>query len=293
VHDPSAAQEYACWLAEQAAEFGNDLLLVMRAYVEKPRTAGGWRGLVADPWLDGSCDMVAGLDAARALLIELAMLEVPAATEWVDPRVVPYLEDCVTFGMIGARTTQSQPHRQLASGLQMPVGFKNSCDGDVQAAVDACRVAAGRHVYLGMSPWDGGPALVRSAGNPDSCVVLRGGWQGPNYQPAHVRDALARAGAARLPRRVIIDASHGNCGKDPRRQPGVALTVAAQVAAGERGIHGMMLESFLVAGRQEPGPLVSLIYGQSVTGACIGTADTRPVLETLAEAVRARRAVAR
>jgi 3-deoxy-7-phosphoheptulonate synthase len=174
----------------------------------------------------------------------------------------------------------------------MPVGFKNSCDGDVQSAIDACRVAADGHVYLGMSPWDGGPALVRSAGNPDCCVVLRGGRQGPNYRRVHVRDALARAGADGLARRVIIDASHGNSGKNPRRQPEVALAVAAQVAAGERGIHGMMLESFLVAGRQEPGPLVSLTYGQSITDACIGTSATRPVLETLAEAVRARRVVA-
>lgn len=289
VHDPRAAIEYACWLAGQSADLRSDLLVVMRCYLEKPRTTTGWRGLVADPRMDGSCDMATGIMTARALLQELAEQEVPAACEWVDPAVEPYLSDLVTWGAIGARTVESQRHRQLASGLTMPVGMKNGTGGDIQAAAGACRAAAVSHTFLGTAP-DGGPAAVTTAGNKDTCIVLRGGSPGPNYQPQQVADALAIIERAGLPPRFVVDASHGNSGKDPGRQAIVAASIASQVAGGNAAITGIMLESNLVAGRQEPGDPAALTYGQSVTDACIGTEATATILRSLAASVRARRA---
>jgi 3-deoxy-7-phosphoheptulonate synthase len=215
---------------------------------------------------------------------------VPAGCEWLSPVVPHYLADLVTWGAIGARTTESQVHRQMASGLPMPVGFKNATDGDVQVAAQACLAAARGHTFLGITP-AGTVGVVTSCGNPDCHVVLRGGRAGPNYEPPYVDKALDVIAGAGLRPRLVIDASHGNSGKDHRRQQAVALAVAEQVAAGERAIAGVMLESFLVEGRQEPGPLPGLVYGQSVTDACMDFPATAAVLEALAAAVRVRRSL--
>jgi 3-deoxy-7-phosphoheptulonate synthase len=291
LHDPMAALEYARWLAGQAAKYRDQLLLVMRAYVEKPRTMTGWTGMVNDPHLDGSCDIAAGLRAARAILLDITAAGMPAACEWVDPATAPYLADAVTLGAIGARTTESQVHRHLASALPMPVAFKNTLDGDVQAAVNAIVCAALGHTFQGGDPLDGGPAAIRSAGNPDCCLVLRGGRDGPNYSAADVACALDLLSAAGLPRRLMIDASHGNSGKDHHRQAEVAITVAGQLARGQADIKGVLLESFLVDGRQDLArDKATLTYGQSVTDACIDTEITSTLLELLATAAQARRA---
>ena len=289
VHDPDAALEYAARLAGLGLD--EDLLIVMRVYIEKPRTVTGWTGLVADPGMDGSHDMHRGLRTARRLLLNINGLGIPAGCEWLSPALPPYLADLVSWGAIGARTTESQVHRQLASGLPMPVGFKNATDGDVQVAVEACLSAARGHTYLGVTA-DGVIGVVTSSGNRDCHVVLRGGRPGPNYEPPYVGKALDLLTAAGLPRRVVIDASHGNSGKDHTRQPAVAAAVAGQVAAGETGITGVMLESFLVAGRQEPGPLPGLVYGQSVTDACMDFPATARTLDALAAAARQRRRAA-
>ena len=288
VHDPAATLEYGHWLAQQARDFQADLMLVMRAYAETPRTAVGWTGLVNDPNLDGSCDMAAGLRITRALLLDLAALGVPTACEWVDPRSTSCLADTITWGAIGARTTESQTHRHLASGLPMPVGFKNSPDGDAQAAINAILCAAIGHTFHGAYP-DGAPATITSPGNPDCCLVLRGGRNGPNYSAEHLDKALAQLAAAGLPPRLMIDASHGNSGKTHSQQAHVLHKVAEYLALGEAGITGVLMESFLVEGRQEPGPLPTLTYGQSITDACIDTTTTRAILESLADAVQARR----
>jgi 3-deoxy-7-phosphoheptulonate synthase len=289
IHDPRAAIDYARWLAGQSAMFRRDLMIVMRAYVEKPRTTTGWRGLVADPHMDGSCDMASGIMTARALLLELAEMHMPVACEWVDPAVAAYLADLVSFGVIGARTVESQVHRQLASGLPMAVGFKNGTSGNVQVAADACRAAAQAHSFLGSAP-EGRSSIITTEGNKDTCVVLRGGASGPNYQRPEVAAATAIIKRARLPGRLIIDASHGNSGKDESRQAGVAASIAGQVAEGNAEITGVMLESFLVGGRQEPGDLATLTYGQSVTDPCMDTEATAMVLGELAASVRERRA---
>jgi 3-deoxy-7-phosphoheptulonate synthase len=286
VHDPQAALEYAARLAGMGLT--GDLLIVMRAYPEKPRTVTGWTGILNDPALDGSHDVRRGLREARQLLVSLATLGVPAACEWVSPVVPSYLADAVAWSAIGARTTESQVHRHLASSLPMPAGFKNATDGDVQVAADACLAAAAGHTFLGITPV-GTIGLVTSSGNPDCHVVLRGGRSGPNFGQPSVASALKVIEGAGLPRRVVIDASHGNSGKDHRRQPEVARSVAAQVAAGEHAIAGVMLESFLVAGRQEPGDPAGLVYGQSITDPCMDFATTQALLEDLAEAVRQRR----
>jgi 3-deoxy-7-phosphoheptulonate synthase len=286
VHDPQAALEYADLLAGTA--LAGELLIVMRAYPDKARTVTGWTGLLNDPAMDGGHDIRRGVREARRLLAGIAALGVPAACEWVSPVVPHYLADAVTWSAIGARTTESQVHRQLASSLPTPVGFKNATDGDVQVAADACAAAASGHTYLGITA-AGTVGLVTSTGNPDCHVVLRGGRSGPNYGPPSVARALDVIEAAGLPRRVVIDASHGNSGKDYRRQPAVALAVAEQVAGGERAITGVMLESFLIAGRQEPGDPAGLVYGQSVTGACMDFSATTAVLEILAAAVHLRR----
>jgi 3-deoxy-7-phosphoheptulonate synthase len=286
VHDPQAALEYATRLA--SVGLADELLIIMRAYLEKPRTVTGWTGLVNDPGLDGSHDVRRGLREARQLLVSLGTLGIPTACEWVNPVVPSFLADAVTWSAIGARTTESQVHRQLASSLPMPVGFKNATDGNVQVAADACLAAASGHTFLGITPV-GTIGLVESDGNADCHVVLRGGRGGPNFDPLSVARALKVIEGAGLPRRVVIDAAHGNSGKDHRRQPEVARSVAAQVAGGEHAIVGVMLESFLVAGRQDPGDPAGLTYGQSITDPCMGFATTRVLLEDLAEAVRQRR----
>jgi 3-deoxy-7-phosphoheptulonate synthase len=289
VHDPAAALDYAAQL--RALGRPADLLVVMRVYFEKPRTVTGWKGLINDPGMDGGHEVHRGLRTARRLLIDIVSLGLPVGCEWLDPITPQYIADTVTWGAIGARTTESQVHRQLASGLSMPVGFKNGTDGDVQVAVDACRASAAGHTFFGVTD-HGAAAVVTTAGNPDTHVILRGGRTGPNYEPSHVAKALDLIAAAGLPRRLMVDASHGNSGKDHRRQPVVAASIAEQVAAGETGLTGVMLESFLAAGRQEPGPPATLTYGQSVTDACMDIGATAAVLDGLAAAVRARRAPA-
>ena len=288
VHDPVAALDYARRLSARAAELHDDLCVAMRVYFEKPRTTTGWKGLINDPHLDGSGDVDAGLRIARTLLLEVLDLELPIGCELLDPITPQYIADTVAWGAIGARTTESQIHRQLASGLSMPVGFKNRTDGDVGVAVDAVRAAAVAHWFPGIEV-SGTPAILRTRGNTDGHVILRGGRGAPNHGAAAVEAALAKLRAAGLPERVIVDASHDNSGKDHERQPLVAAEIAAQVAGGDGAIVGVMLESFLVAGRQELDPATPLVYGQSVTDACMSWETTVDVLDGLAAAVRARR----
>jgi len=288
VHDPAAALDYAGRLHALRDRHHADLLVVMRVYFEKPRTVTGWKGLINDPDMDGGHDVHRGLRTARRLLLDIVELGLPVGCEWLDPITPQYIADAVTWGAIGARTTESQVHRQLASGLSMPVGFKNGTDGDVQVAVDACRASAAGHTFFGVTH-NGAAAVVTTAGNPDTHVILRGGRGGPNYEASHVAKALDLITAAGLPRRLMLDASHGNSGKDHRRQPVVTAAIAEQVAAGEHGLTGVMLESFLAAGRQEPGLPATLTYGQSVTDACLDIDTTAAVLDGLAAAVRTRR----
>jgi len=292
VHDPEAALQYGARLRDIARTLARDLVIVMRVYFEKPRTVTGWKGLINDPGLDGTHDVHRGLRTARRLLLDVLELGLPVGCEWLDPVTPQYIADTVAWGAIGARTTESQVHRQLASGLSMPVGFKNGTDGDVQVAIDACRAAATRHRFFGVTPF-GAAAVVTTAGNPDCHVVLRGGRNGPNYDQADVSAALASIAECGLPARLMVDASHGNSGKDHRRQPVVAQGLADQIAAGEQGIIGVMLESFLAAGRQELQDPATLVFGQSITDACMDIETTAGVLETLAAAVRGRRAANR
>src|SRR5271165_3892171 len=288
VHDTVAALDYAGRLTEARERSGGDLLIVMRVYFEKPRTVTGWKGLINDPDMDGGHDVHRGLRTARRLLLDIVSLGLPVGCEWLDTLTPQYIADAVTWGAIGARTTESQLHRQLASGLSMPVGFKNGTDGDVQVAVDACRAAAAGHTFFGVTEY-GAAAVVTTSGNSDTHVILRGGRGGPNYSASHVDKALDLVAAAGLPRRLMVDASHGNSGKDYRRQPVVAESLAEQIAAGERGVAGVMLESFLVAGRQNPGKPATLTYGQSVTDACMDMEMTAATLGTLAASVARRR----
>jgi 3-deoxy-7-phosphoheptulonate synthase len=288
VHDVDAAVDYAVRLAKTAAEVEDELCVVMRVYFEKPRTTVGWKGLINDPRMDGSHDVHAGLRTARRLLLDVLSLGLPVGCEFLDPNSPQYIADAVSWGAIGARTTESQVHRQLASGLSMPVGFKNGTNGSVKVAVDACRAARGAHVFFGVGA-DGRAAVVTTTGNPDVHVILRGGDDGPNYGPAHVEAALSAVQAAGMPPTVMIDASHGNSGKDHERQPAVARQIAGQIGGGQRGIAGLMLESFLVPGRQDLTGQDQLTYGQSVTDACMGWDTTADVLAELAHAVRQRR----
>ena len=288
VHDPKAALDYAALLADLREKLADDLLIVMRVYFEKPRTVTGWKGLINDPGMDGSFDVHRGLRTARRLLLDIVGAGMPVGCEWLDPITPQYIADTVTWGAIGARTTESQVHRQLASGLSMPVGFKNGTDGDVQVAVDACRASAASHTFFGVTA-AGAAAVVTTSGNPDTHVILRGGRSGPNYSSSHVTKALDLVSAAGLPRRIMVDASHGNSGKDHTRQIGVAESLAEQLAGGQQGVVGVMLESFLVAGRQEPGNPATLTYGQSVTDACMDIEMTTSAMETLAASVQARR----
>ena len=289
VHDPAAALDYAHHLVKLRQSLGDELLIVMRVYFEKPRTVIGWKGLINDPNLNGSCDVHRGLRAARRLLLDILELGLPVGCEWLDPITPQYIADAVAWGAIGARTAESQVHRQLASGLSMPVGFKNGTDGNVQVAIDACRAVATPHTFFGVTPV-GAAALVTTTGNADCHIILRGGRGGPNYHPQDVAAALDAVAACGQPRRLMVDASHGNSGKDHGRQPAVASAIAGQIAAGEHGLTGVMLESFLVAGRQELGDPASLVYGQSITDACMDIGTTSAVLGELAAAVRLRRA---
>jgi 3-deoxy-7-phosphoheptulonate synthase len=290
IHDRDAALEYAALLAKDAERLAGQLRIVMRVYFEKPRTTLGWKGLINDPELDGSFAVNKGLRLARGLLLEVSELGLPVGCEFLDPIIPQFLADVVSWGAIGARTAASQVHRQLCSALSMPVGIKNSTEGDVQVAVDGVRAAAGEHVFPGINS-DGLAALISTTGNPDCHVILRGGSGGPNYSAADVIAALGKLRAAGLPERLIIDASHGNSGKSPVRQGEVVSEIAARVAGGERGIMGVMLESFLVAGRQDLtlGRAEELTRGQSITDACMSWDTTSALLEELAKAVEARR----
>jgi 3-deoxy-7-phosphoheptulonate synthase len=288
VHDVDATREYAERLSAQVTRLGGDLCVAMRVYFEKPRTTLGWKGLINDPHLDGSGDVNTGLRTARALLLEVLGLGLPVGCEFLDPITPQYISDTVCWGAIGARTVESQIHRQLGSGLSMPVGFKNRTDGNVQVAVDAVRAAAAKHAFAGIDV-SGTPAILHTRGNPECHVILRGGTGAPNYGADAIAKATALLRAASLPERVMIDLSHDNSGKDPDRQPEVAAVVADQVAAGNREIVGVMLESFLVAGRQDLAAGRDLVYGQSITDGCIGWETTVEVLDGLADAVQARR----
>jgi 3-deoxy-7-phosphoheptulonate synthase len=290
IHDQDAALEYAQRLRAMADELAPDLCVVMRAYLEKPRTTIGWKGLINDPRLDGSYAINDGIRLARRLLLDLVELGVPTGCEFLDPISPQFTSDLVTWGAIGARTTESQVHRELASGLSMPVGFKNGTDGNVQIAIDAVRAAAHPHRFLGVTE-HGLAAIVSTRGNPSCHVVLRGGAaSGPNYAAPSVAKALRALRGAGLPPRLMIDASHGNSGKNHGGQPLVVHDVGAQIASGEAGIVGVMMESFLVDGRQNLADGGPLVYGQSVTDACIGWHTTEALLRELAGYVRARRA---
>ncbi|MBF8191545.1 3-deoxy-7-phosphoheptulonate synthase [Nonomuraea sp. K274] len=293
IHDPAAALTYAERLSELAREVSGELLIVMRVYVEKPRTRLGWKGLVSDPGLDGTHDLAGGLRLARGLMAEIAGRGLPIACEFLDPVVPAYLSDLVSWAAIGARTVESQIHRQLTSGLDMPVGLKNGTAGDVEHAIDAIVAAAGGHVFPAVDD-DGIAAIVATTGNPDGHIVLRGGAKGPNHGPADVARALDQLGSAGLRRSLFIDASHGNSGKDHERQPVVVGEIAGRLAQGERGIAGVMIESFLAAGRQDLvlGRTDDLTFGQSVTDACVGWGRTIQMIEDLAQAVTARRRLA-
>ena len=287
VHDTTAARDYAARLAEKARGLEGDLLVAMRVYFEKPRTTTGWKGLINDPHLDDSGDVNTGLRMARGLLLDVLALGLPVGCEFLDPITPQYISDTVSWGAIGARTTESQIHRQLASGLSMPVGFKNGTDGNVQIAVDAVRAASASHAFPGVDE-TGAAAIMRTTGNSDCHVILRGGREAPNYGSEELAKALARLGAAGLEERVVVDASHDNSGKDPARQREVAADIARQVGDGNGAIAGVMLESFLVAGRQDLGS-GELVYGQSITDACMDWDTTAEALDELAAGVRARR----
>jgi 3-deoxy-7-phosphoheptulonate synthase len=289
VHDVEATLDYAQRLSREATRHRADLCVAMRVYFEKPRTTTGWKGLINDPHLDGSRDVNTGLRIARGLLLKVLDLGLPVGCEFLDPITPQYISDAVSWGAIGARTTESQIHRQLGSGLSMPVGFKNRTDGNIQVAVDAVRAAAARHAFAGID-FDGTPAIHYTRGNRDCHIILRGGAEAPNYGAEGVAQALELLRAAGLPERLVIDVSHDNSRKDARRQPAVAADVATQIAGGASAIKGVMLESFLRAGRQQLTDPAALTYGQSITDACIDWETTVDVLDGLAGAVRARRA---
>ncbi len=284
LHDAESALDYAQRLLPLARRLEDRLILVMRTYFEKPRTTVGWKGLVNDPRLDGSCLMAEGLATARQLVLRINELGLPCATEFLDPFSPQYLADAMSWAAIGARTTESQTHREMASGLSMPVGFKNGTDGSFPVAIEATLAAAHSHSFLGIRP-DGTAAIVRTAGNPDTHVVLRGGRNQTNYDATSVETIGARLDG----RGVLIDCSHGNSGKDPARQADVLRNIASQIRKGSKQIMGIMLESHLHAGRQEWSPGQRLAYGVSITDGCIGFGETEALLEELAEAVVPRR----
>ncbi len=288
VHHPAAALEYARRLKAAADELAGELFVVMRTYFEKPRTTVGWKGLINDPDLDGQFAINKGLRVARTFLRDVVELGLPTGTEFLDPITPQFVADLVAWGAIGARTTESQVHRELASGLSMPVGFKNGTGGSVQIAVDAIRSAAHPHHFLSVTK-QGLAAIVTTRGNQQCHLILRGGNSGPNYDAASVEAAVAALDKAELRPAIMVDCSHANSRKDHQNQPKVAEVVADQIARGTRAIVGVMLESFLVGGRQEPAPGRTLTYGQSITDACLDWDSTLPVMKLLAQAVKKRR----
>jgi 3-deoxy-7-phosphoheptulonate synthase len=289
IHDPKAGLEYARRLVEARKEFEKDLVVVMRVYFEKPRTTVGWKGLINDPDLDGSYNINKGLRLARELLMEMNELGLPAGTEFLDMISPQYFADLVSWGAIGARTTESQVHRELASGLSCAVGFKNGTDGNVRIAVDALKAARTAHHFLSVTK-GGHSAIVSTNGNDDCHIILRGGKH-PNYDAGSVEAAARELAAAGLEQRLMIDCSHSNSQKMFQRQIDVAREIGRQVAGGEDRVIGVMIESHLKAGRQDLVPGKVLVYGQSITDACIGWEESVPVLQNLADAVRKRRLV--
>jgi 3-deoxy-7-phosphoheptulonate synthase len=287
IHDHDQAIEYGQRLKAVADVLQDDLLIVMRAYFEKPRTTVGWKGYINDPHLDGSFAINEGLERARRLLLELTMLGLPTGTEFLDLLSPQFIAELVAWGAIGARTTESQRHRQLASGLSCPVGFKNGTDGSIQVAADAILAARAPHAFMGMTKM-GVAAIFETRGNDDCHVILRGG-RVPNHDDASVAESCAVLRAAGLPQRVMVDVSHGNSGKRHERQIPIASELAQRIAGGERRIFGLMIESHLQPGRQELVPGVPLKHGVSITDACIGFEQTVPLLRELAVAVAARR----
>lgn len=288
IHDTNAGREYAALLKTAIDELGSDLRIVMRVYFEKPRTTTGWKGLINDPHLDQSFKINDGLRLARRFLLDLAEMGVPAGTEFLDMIIPQYMASLVSWGAIGARTTESQVHRELVSGLSCPVGFKNGTSGDVRTAIDAVRSAVHPHTFLGHSK-HGQSAIFVTSGNPDCHVILRGGRTTTNYDSASVSQACTLLENAGLSPLVMIDCSHANSGKDHTRQPLVCRDVIAQIAAGDRRIIGMMLESNLVAGAQNLVEGKPLVHGQSITDACIGWEESLDLLRELATAVRSAR----
>ena len=293
IHDPKAAHEYAQRLAALKGELEDRLMIVMRVYFEKPRTTVGWKGLINDPDIDGSHNIKKGLLLARKTLLGVLDEGLAAATEFLEPTSPQFISDAVSWGAIGARNTESQIHRQLASGLSMPVGFKNATDGSVKAAVNGCFAAAQQHTFFGIDHL-GRACAVETLGNPDCHVVLRGSAYGPNYDAESVAKAMGDV-RAEMPAEsaashgLIIDCSHGNSGKDEHRQAEVVRNIAGRIAAGEQGITGIMMESFIEGGNQKAAPLDQLVYGKSITDKCISWPDTEALLRELAEAVATRR----
>ena len=277
IHDLDAAREFATRLTQLAETVSDRLLVVMRVYFEKPRTTVGWKGLINDPHLDDTFDVSTGLRLARSLLIEIAGMGLPTATEFLEPITPQYIADTVVLGAIGARTTESPTHRQMASGLSMPVGFKNATDGSLQVAVDAMQSAQAAHSFLGIDA-QGGTCVVRTAVNPWGVLMLRGGRSGSNYSSEVIAEARQRLAKAGLPERIIVDCSHANSGKDHRRQSVVWRDVLRQRVEGDRSIVGLMLESNLMAGSQPVADRSSLAYGISITDACIGWEETEMLL---------------
>jgi 3-deoxy-7-phosphoheptulonate synthase len=288
IHDPKAAREYARLLKSAIEEFSTDLCIVMRVYFEKPRTTVGWKGLINDPHLDQSYKINDGLRLARHLLLDLAEMGVPTGTEFLDMISPQYIAGLVSWGAIGARTTESQVHRELVSGISCPVGFKNATSGDVQVAVDAILSAAQSHTFLGHTK-HGQSAIFVTTGNPDCHIILRGGRKTVNYTPESVAQTAAQMEKAGIEPRIMIDCSHANSNKDYTQQKSVCRNVAGQIAGGDRRILGVMLESNLVEGAQRLVPGKPLVYGQSITDACMAWAETHTLLTELAAAVRARR----
>ncbi len=284
IHDPRAALEYAERLRGVAERTRDDLVLVMRTYFEKPRTTIGWKGLINDPHLDGSCEVSHGLALAREILIGIGRLGLPCATEFLDPVTPQYIDDLICWAAIGARTTESQTHREMASGLSMPVGFKNGTDGRLDVARDAMISARHPHSFVGINE-DGVTSVVRTLGNPDRQAVLRGGRGGPNYFPNDIERTVALLADQKLERAVMVDCSHDQTMKDPRRQPRVCRDVVRQVVQGQNAIAGLMIESNLHSGRQSWKQGAELAYGVSLTDACLGWEETEALLENIAGAV--------
>jgi len=291
IHDPLAGLEYAQRLAPMRQLYKDDLCIVMRVYFEKPRTTVGWKGLINDPHLDGSFSIREGLRKARRFLLDVTDLDLPTGSEFLDPIMPQFYADLVSWGAIGARTSESQVHRELASGLSMPVGFKNGTYGTVQMAIDAIGAAAGQHHFLSVTK-QGVAGIVATKGNPHCHVILRGGSSGPNYDADSIARVEAQLEAAGLPRRMMVDCSHANSGKDHERQPIVAEDLADQIAGGNHAIFGLMMESFLLGGSQKHSQdqgSEGLVYGLSITDQCMSWERTVPLFEMLAEAVRKRR----